>query len=654
MPAASPHTTNGTDVSTASPLVGSNSLPTPVANALNSFLSNDNGVPRTVTSNGVSPDTKAEVTECDVLIIGTGPAGASLASFLCSYGIKGIMVSAASASADTPRAHITNVAALEALRDIGLEPELKGLATSGDCMMHTRWCHSMAGEEYARIYSWGNDPARKGDYATASPCEPVDLPQTLLEPALVKYASTHGFKCRFDTSFISFVDNGPKGVVTTLSDMISGKEYKIHSRYLFGADGARSKIVKQLALPLIAQPGGGLAINVLVKADLSHLIKHRMGNLHWIMQPESPHCDIGWMGIVRMVKPWHEWMFIMFPKPGYEGPRPTEAEYLVQVKNFIGDDSIPAEIMSISGWTINDIIAERYSEGNVFCLGDAVHRHPPFNGLGSNTCVQDAFNLAWKVAYTMKGLAPQKLLSTYSIERQPVGQSVVSRANSAFREHFLIWETLGMLPDDQDERKAIFAELSAPTPEGQARRALLQDAVTGTAHEFHGLGIEMNQFYKGPGVYTDDEAEPFKLQGPAVEDPVLHYFRSTYPGKRLPHAWLNKRIPEEPISTVDLAGKGSFALLTGIGGDAWRSAAAVIKEKLGIPVNVHSIGFHQDWVDVYSDWARLRGVNESGAVLVRPDRFVAWRCPDVLASEAECADKLMHVLARVLGIADPM
>jgi 2-polyprenyl-6-methoxyphenol hydroxylase-like FAD-dependent oxidoreductase len=232
-----------------------------------------------------------------------------------------------------------------------------------------------------------------------------------------------------------------------------------------------------------------VAINILVKADLTRLIQHRQGNLHWVMQPDKPHQDLGWMAIVRMVKPWHEWMFILFPKPGNEHLRPTKEEYLAQVKNFIGDDTIPVEVLNISPWKINDIVAETYSRKNVFCLGDAVHRHPPFNGLGSNTCIQDAFNLAWKIAYVMKGCASPSLLSTYSIERQPVGKSIIARANSAFREHSRIWESLGMFPVALSDRIAILDELSAPTAKGQQRRQELQKAVAGTAHEFHGLEL---------------------------------------------------------------------------------------------------------------------------------------------------------------------
>ena len=590
------------------------------------------------------------IVDIDILIVGTGPAGASLACFLSSHGITGLMISCASSSADTPRAHITNIGALECLRDLGLDTDCMNAATSGDCMMHTRWCHSMAGEEYARIYSWGNDPHRKGDYVTTSPCSPVDLPQTILEPILVRYATTHGFKCRFDTSFVAFEDQGDSGIITTLQDNISGSQYLVKSKYLFGADGARSRIMKQLAIPLIAKPGKGVAINLLVKADLANLVKHRQGNLHWVMQPDKDFCDFGYMAIVRMVKPWHEWMFILFPRPGMELNDVTRAEYLTQVKNFIGDDSITAEILDISRWTINEIVAENYAKSNVFCLGDAVHRHPPFNGLGSNTCIQDAFNLAWKISYFMKGKAGPSLLSTYSTERQPVGTSVITQANTSFMSHYHVQKALGMTEDDLAVRKAILNELSEPTVEGQKRRDFLRNAVEQTANEFHGLGVEMNQLYTGEGIFTADEPHAFQLTGPAAQNQIQHHMRSTYPGHRLPHAWINTAIPANPVSTIDLSGHGWFTIFTGIGGEAWRKAAETASYTLKLDIRVYSIGFRQEWTDVYSDWSRSREIEDSGAILVRPDRFVAWRAQVSLGDETACTEKLMLVLRSVLGL----
>ena len=97
---------------------------------------------------------------------------------------------------------------------------------------------------------------------------------------------------------------------------------------------------------------------------------------------------------------------------------PTIEDFQTRLHELVGDPAIPVKILSTSLWTVNDVYAEQYSVGRVFCMGDAVHRHPPTNGLGSNTCVQDAFNLAWKMAYVLQGKAKPALLDSYDAERQ--------------------------------------------------------------------------------------------------------------------------------------------------------------------------------------------------------------------------------------------
>ena len=134
----------------------------------------------------------------------------------------------------------------------------------------------------------------------------MDLPQTVLEPILVRRAILNGFTCRFDTTFLSFIHESSGTVLCELRDNLTGHAYNIRSKYLFGCDGARSQVLRQLGIPLVRKPGQGLAINVLVKVDLSPFMGTRMGNLHWVMQPEDDFPDFRWAAVVRMVKPWNE------------------------------------------------------------------------------------------------------------------------------------------------------------------------------------------------------------------------------------------------------------------------------------------------------------------------------------------------------------
>ncbi|KAF2099819.1 hypothetical protein NA57DRAFT_38410 [Rhizodiscina lignyota] len=592
--------------------------------------------------------TEGETVKTELLIVGAGPAGASLACFLASHGLKGIMIAATSGTSETPRAHITNMAGLETLRDIGLDEQCIQAATHGENMVHTRWCNTMAGEEYARIYSWGNDPARKGDYEAASPCDHVDLPQTELEPILTRRAIHGGWTMRFNTEFVRFSRPSPDVVISEVRDRVTNHTYKIQSRFLFGCDGARSQVVRELKIPLIKKPGQGLALNVLAKVDLSKVVENRMGNLHWVFRPEREYPIWGWSLVLRMVRPWKEWMFIFLPPPWadvtVDAMNPTHEECIARIKELIGDDSLPVEIMDMSKWWINETVAEYYSDGNIFCFGDATHRHPPFNGLGSNTCLQDAFNLAWKISYVMSGRAGPELLDSFNVERQPVGVDVITRANQGLRDHALWLEAIGMMEDDVEKRKKILAEFDDPGEKGKRKREAFQKGIENTATEFHGLGIEMNQRYFSKAVYAADEPSPMP---PPPEDKVREHQITTYPGKRLPHAWLNTRLPGKPFSTIDLAGHGCFCLFTGPSGMAWKDAASNVSKRLGVEIRAYNIGWKGDYEDVYFDWARRREVDEDGCVLARPDRFVAWRSKSMIRN---CDVKLEQVMKSILAL----
>jgi hypothetical protein len=217
------------------------------------------------------------------------------------------------------------------------------------------------------------------------------------------------------------------------------------------------------------------------------------------------------------------------------------------------------------------------------------------------------------------------------------------RANEAVRHHLSIWQAIGILDPSKEARNRALAELSENSPQGVKRRAALQNAIDGTKFEYNGIGIEMNQRYVSTAVYQDNQSPAPDL----VHDPILYYHITTYPGARVPHAWLRKPGTLEPISTIDLTGKGKFTLLTGIGGEAWAAVASAVSKRINIPIRVYSIGFRQDYEDSLYEWAKCREVGESGCVLVRPDRVVAWRAGEVTMSAEE---QLLHVMKTILSI----
>lgn len=583
--------------------------------------------------------TSRTTVETDVLVVGSGPAGGTAAALLGMYGVKHILVTKYGWLADTPRAHITNQRAMEVLRDLGLEEKAAAQATPQHLMANNVFCESLAGEELGRLYSWGNHPARRADYELASPVSICDLPQNFLEPILLEAAGQRGTAIRFNTEFIDLVQDGD-GVSATVKDRLSGETYEIRAKYLIGADGGRSRVAEAIGLPMQGQMGRAGSMNIIVQADLTKYVAHRPSVLYWVLQPGAQIGGIG-AGLVRMVRPWNEWLFIW----GYDieqGERQlTNDEAISIVRNLVGDETLEVSVRSTSTWTVNEMYAGHYSSGRVFCMGDAVHRHPPTNGLGSNTSIQDAYNLCWKLKLVLENKASPALLDSYSAERQPVGKQIVTRANKSIGDFPPIFEAVGLLSstDPAQARRNIEAR-KAPTEEGKARRKKLYDAIAHKSYEFNCHGVEMNQRYASSAVISDGTAEPA-----FTRDHELYYHATTWPGAHLPHVWIEHHGVRK--STLDLAGKGRFTLLTGIGGECWRDAAAAVEATYGLPVDVVSIGpAGCDAQDIYADWYRQSEVDEDGCVVVRPDMYVAWRAKQAVAG---ASDVLVGVFGQLLG-----
>lgn len=583
--------------------------------------------------------TSDDVLSTDVLIIGSGPAGASAALFLATYGIDHIVVTKYRWTANTPRAHITNQRTVEILRDMGIEDDITAQGVPSAMMGETVFCTSLTGDEIGRVRSWGNHPARKADYTLASPSENCDLPQTLLEPIIIGHAAERGSRIRFDTEYVG-LEQDDDGVTVTVRDRLSGHTYRIRAKYVIGADGGRSTVARDVGLPFEGQMDLAGSMNIVFHADLSRLVEHRPSVLYWVLQPGSDIGGIG-MGLVRMVRPWDEWLIVWGYDIDQPPPQVDDAMATKIVHDLIGDDTIPVTIRSTSLWGNNKMYATRYRAGRVFCAGDAVHRHPPSNGLGSNTSIQDSYNLAWKLAMVLKGQAGEALLDSYDAERAPVGEQIVLRANKSIEEFGPIFEALGFLGSDDPERQlATMRARGDNTPEAAEQRTRLRKALETKEYEFNAHGVELGQRYRSGAVAPDGTPEPAYDR-----DPELCYHATTWPGARLPHAWLGRG--SERVSTHDVTGKGRFALLTGISGEAWVDAAAAAAAKLGIEIDAHVVGPGRELTDLYDDWARLREVGEAGCVLVRPDAHVAWRSPDLPADPAaDLTAALASVLAR--------
>jgi 2,4-dichlorophenol 6-monooxygenase len=580
--------------------------------------------------------------ETDVLIIGTGPAGSATAALLSSYGIENMAINRYRWLANTPRAHITNQRCMEVLRDLGREVEDEAYlhGTHQDLMGENVFCESLAGEEIGRMKSWGKHPLSRAEHLLASPTHMIDLPQTFMEPILFGTACRRGTQARMSTEYLSH-EQDADGVTTTCRDRLSGEELTVRSKYLVGADGGNSLVAEHAGLPFEGKMGVGGSMNILFRADLSKYVAHRPSVLYWVMQPGADVGGIG-MGLVRMVRPWYEWLIVWGYDINEPAPEVDEAFATGVARQLVGDPELEIELLSANTWTVNNMYATHMHKDRVFIMGDAAHRHPPSNGLGSNTSIQDGFNLAWKLAAVLKGQAGEELLETYSTERAPVAKQIVTRANQSIAEFGPIFEALGMTGGaDIEKIQASMDARADSTPEAEKQREAIREAIAFKKYEFDAHGVEMNQRYRSDAVEPDGQIEPaFEL------DAELHYQPTTWPGARIPHVWLFEHDTGEQFSTLDLCGKGRFTIFTGIGGEAWEAAAAEVGPEFGLDIQVHVIGPRRRIVDHTGDWARAREITDTGCVLTRPDQHVAWRCDAMTETPA---DDLRRVFKKILA-----
>ncbi|MEW2306053.1 FAD-dependent monooxygenase [Streptomyces sp. NPDC006655] len=579
--------------------------------------------------------------DTDVLVVGSGPAGASAALLLATYGIRVRLITKYSALADTPRAHITNQRTMEVLRDMGVEERLMREATPWELMSDTTFCTSLAGEELGRVPSWGTDTRRHADYLLASPCSMVDAPQTITEPILVQEAQRRGARIRFDSEYLGH-EQDAEGVTTRYLDRLTGTEHTIRSCYLIGADGARSKVAETLSLPFEGPGPVAGALGIIFEADLSRFVAHRPSVLYWMLQPGAEKEGVG-LGVLRMVKPWHEWMLMWGYEVAAGPPELTEAFIRELAVKLVGTDDFEMRITSSAPWTVNHRYATTIAKGRVFCVGDAIHRHPPTNGLGSNTSIQDSYNLCWKLAHVIRGTAAPTLLDSYDAERAPIARQIVERANQSIADTGRILQALDLTdtadPAKLDERLAARKE---PGPAGEKVRRALREAIAYKSYEFNAHGVEHNQRYTSTAVIQDgSEPEQF------ARDPELYAQPTTRPGAKLPHSWVTHR--GRKVSTLDLGGRGEFSVFTGIGGTAWLDAAAALSTELNLNLRQISIGPGEEYEDPYGTWAELSEISDGGVLLVRPDLYIAYRRLTAPLSMDEARLLLSSSMKAVLG-----
>ncbi|HEY2161574.1 MAG TPA: FAD-dependent monooxygenase [Solirubrobacteraceae bacterium] len=581
-----------------------------------------------------------------VLIVGGGGAGLTASMLLARQGVEHLLVSARPETSDLPKAHVLNLRAMEVLEDVGAAAAIAERSTPAEQMAATAYYAGFAGPDpdygrrLMRLESWGaggDDEFWRG----ASPCRQMNLPQIRLEPLLKARAEElSSGRIRFGHELIDLEQDGD-GVRALIRDNSSGSEYVVQSEYLLGADGGR----RVAGLIGVTYEGLGVVTQTAtlhVSADFSRWARDRDVLIRWIYSPQAGVLVVMVpMGPERWGPESEEWVIhLNYPIDCEESDAQVEAD----VRKALGIGELPMEIHKVTRWSVDAVLASSFQVGRVLLLGDAAHRHPPTGGLGLTSAIHDAQNLCWKVAAVLAGLAEPALLDTYEAERRPVDARNCQRSLENAVNHFATGAAIGLAPESSAEEnmERLRRIWSGPSEDAEHRSSILR-AMRAQSMEFSELNVEYGYHYDSAAVLPDGTPPPEPI------DDVRVYEPSTRPGAPLPHAWIDDEDGNRrPIK--DLVEPGRFLLIAGEDGGAWCAAARELAAETGLPLDAVRIGhLDGDLYDPRCAWVRRREIQSDGAILVRPDRFIAWRAPTAAADpRAQLAAAFGRILARAV------
>ncbi|MFE5296679.1 FAD-dependent oxidoreductase [Streptomyces sp. NPDC056632] len=536
-----------------------------------------------------------------VLIVGGSLVGLSTSLFLGRLGVPHTLVERHSGTSIHPRGRGNNVRTMELFRGAGVQQRIKEAASvlgANNGILQTPTLVGDAGEWlFKKIDS-------DGSLGRFSPAEWCLCSQNDLEPVLLESARELGADLRYSTELMSF-EQDADGVTAQVKSRETGEHTTIRADFLVAADGPRSPVRERLG---IGQTGpGDLFHNVsitFVSRGLASYVGDRRFIICYLTNPEADGALLPVDNGERWVfhAPWH-------PERGETLEEFTDERCREHIRRAVGVPDLDVEITGRAPWHAAERIAERYSSDRVFLAGDAAHEMPPTGAFGSNTGIQDAHNLAWKLSAVLGGWAGRDLLTSYDTERRPVAEATSARASSRSVEH----SHPGYAP--------------GPGAGGPGGR-------TGGI-----LNVALGYRYPHGAVQGADVTVPVVPDGLRL---------SGEPGSRAPHLWLDRAGAR--ISTLDLYERSLVLLSSADAAGGWHAAAARVAERLAVPIDSYRIGTgaNAELAPVDGvDWAAAYGVTANGAVLVRPDGFVAWRS-DGASEEPEAA--LRAALTAVLAL----
>jgi 2-polyprenyl-6-methoxyphenol hydroxylase-like FAD-dependent oxidoreductase len=512
-----------------------------------------------------------------VLVVGGGLVGLSMSLFLSWHDVPHVLVERHESTSVYPKARGLHIRTMEMFRSIGLGTQIKESAFEPDPEAGIIIVDTLAGSELNRM----GTPSPIYDSKKYSP-EPIPflIDQDRLERLLCEEAIKRGGDLRFGHQFLSLEEN-EGGNTAIVEERETGKMKRIHANFVIATDGVHSTAREILG---IEQSGHGVIahnLSIHFQADLTEELRGRNFFLCFTANPQA-------QGLLIPTDFPERWVFSLTyqPKNGEKAEDFTN-EYCSQlVRTAVGRPDLPLENIHPMTWKASDFVAERFQEGRVFLAGDSAHQMTPAGAFGANTGIQDAHNLAWKLAYVLRGKASNTLLDSYHAERHPVATEISKESRIRYFAH------QGM--------------------ESKERPTLADDDA-----------VMFGYRYSSNAIVGESHSSilPSKLE------------LNGDPGTRIPHIWLEKN--GEQVSTIDLCHR-YFVLFVGSEGTSWNSIVDRVSEQLSLKVDVCLLDSEKE--DSF-------GIESSGAVLVRPDGYVGWRCEK---RDQGVEDTLLQSLTQIL------
>lgn len=501
-----------------------------------------------------------------VIIIGGGPVGLSAAICLAQQGIESVLIEKHPTTTNHPKARGVNGRSMELFRSWGLEEQMKQYQMPREAHCFA-WIEDLQGKEITRVQA-------TVDYSPYSPTANAIIAQDDLEQELFKKAKSMSLiDVQFNTEMIHATQNNDQVTVEILNKETNQKE-TLSAHYLIAADGAHSSLRTLFNVEMEGVDNLGEFCSIYCEINLDKYVEHRPAAGFMFIRPDIR----GTFAFSK--KGLRKWLVGLRLDPSRNLTKElfTDDYCVDYVKKVINDPEVEVRFINKGFWTMAALIAKQYQVGRVFFAGDAAHRLPPTGGFGMNTGIQDAHNLAWKLAMVIKGQADASLLDTYFTERVQIARTNTSWSISNARRFEKIYTAL--------------AQNDLTTFKGAS-----QDQSNHVNNILLDLG-----FVYGSEYQTQTDYKP-----------------SAEVGARAPHCWLSK--DGKQISTLDVY-NNQFVLVCSPEARYWQ-------EKFHqFPCKIVTIGEHGQYSDKNHDFLETYGISKQGAVLVRPDGHIAWRSND--------------------------